>query len=70
MVNEDINFCRLRDDNPIDLLRRVAPFFVLFWLIQPFILQFSVQGYKLSEEASVWENPAFLLHTAYRGQKT
>lgn len=43
---------------------------VLFWLIEAFVLQFLVQGYKLSQKASVWENPAFLLHMAYRGQKT
>lgn len=65
-LNEDTDFCRLRKDNYVDLLCRVAPRFALFWLIQPFILQFSVQGYKLSQEASVRENPAFLLHTACR----
>lgn len=50
--------------------KSTAPCFVSFCLIQPFVLQFSVQGYKLSQEAPVWENPAFLLHTACRGQKT
>ncbi len=44
--------------------------FVSFCLIQPVILQFVIQGYKLSQKASVWENPAFLLHAAHRGQKT
>lgn len=39
-------------------------------LSRPFLPQSSVQGDKLSQEASVWENPAFLLHTAHRGQKT
>lgn len=40
-----------------------------FIFIQPFVLQFSVQRYELSQEASVWKNPAFLLHTASRGEK-
>lgn len=38
--------------------------------MQSFALQFLVKGYKLSQEASVWKDPAFLLHTAHRGQKT
>ena len=54
----------------MDSLNGIVSCFVLFWLSQPFALQFSVQANKLSQEASVGENPAFLLHTAYRGQKT
>lgn len=33
------------------------------------MLQFLVEAYKLSQEASVRENPALLLHTTYRGQQ-
>lgn len=61
-VNED--FCSLREDSSMD----ACCSFCL--LSRPSLQQFSVQGYKLSQEASVWENPSFLLHTAHRGQET
>lgn len=60
-VSEDIDFCRLRQDRSKGFLAH---------RVVPFVLQFSVQGSELLQKASVGENPAFLLHTAYRGQKS
>lgn len=34
------------------------------------VLQLSVQGDELLHEASVWKNPAFLLHAAHRRQES